>query len=217
MNRFLLKSGVWLVGNVWLLAAVPAWGQFAEPAAPPPRPKAAPATRPGGAPAAPANFLAVPGYWVLSMEGVQKEIGLTSEQKQKLKGVADQYQAAMRKKMEGLQDLSREEQQSRMEETARPLVQAAMKQVDAILTPEQLKSVQQTTFQLQAAQALAQPQVQEKLGLTTTQQRQLQSVYEQMREKMQQLQRDMAAKALEVLTPEQQQKLRQQAGGGTRN
>jgi hypothetical protein len=204
MSRCVSRFVASLAAMAALVVGTASWAQFAQPGQPGPRPKSP--ARPGAG-----NYLAVPGYWVLGMEGVQTEIGLTDQQKQRLKAISDQYQAAMRKNWEGLQGLSQEEQQKKMEGQARLQVQAARKQVEAALTPEQLKTVQKMMFQLQAAGMLATPQVQEKLGLSEVQQQQLGRVYQQMQDKMQRLQREMAAQVVDVLTPEQQAALRKEA------
>lgn len=58
---------------------------------------------------------------------------------------------------------------------------------------------------------LANPQVQQQIGMSDAQKQQLERIYDQMRETIEQLQRDTAGKVLNLLTPEQQAALRKQA------
>jgi Spy/CpxP family protein refolding chaperone len=195
----------------WLraLAVTFVLGTMASALAQPPRNP--PLNRPG--PAASSKFLTVPGLMPLSMEGVQREIGLTPEQKQQLKAVSDVYVASMQQLSTSFRELSAEEQQKQAKDTSDQVAQFArnaQRKAEAILSPQQLRAVQKIAFQLSAAAALADPALQEKLNLSPEQRRQLNALYEQAGEKMQQLQRDTAAQAIQVLDEEQTAELRKQ-------
>src|SRR5208337_3698910 len=87
---------------------------------------------------------------------------------------------------------------------------AAQHKAEAILTPRQLQIVEKIAFQLSAGAALADPALQEKVGLSAEQRRRLNALYEQAGEKMQQLQRDTAAQAVQLLDDEQAAELKKQ-------
>ena len=181
-----------------------------------------PLAKPSAPAAAPANtkYLVIPGLYSLNLEGIRKEIGITEDQKAKLKDISDAYQANvqrfqadMRQNMAELQGLGPDEQKKRIGELrqqATHLGQAARKKADTVLTPEQAKALDKIAFRLWVAGALANPSAQEQLGLSEPQRQQMLNVYEKATEKMQKLQRETAEQALVILTPEQEEKLHSQ-------
>ena len=97
---------------------------------------------------------------------------------------------------------------------AAQIIQSARKKAAAVLTPRQAEAVRKIDFQLRVASYLANPAAFEQLGLTESQHRQLQHVFEESQERVQQLQRETGSQALDVLTPEQAEQLRQQVEKG---
>jgi len=166
-----------------------------------------PGPKQGSAGNAPAGkFLTIPGLMPLSMEGVQREIGLTPEQKQQLKAVSDGYVASMQQLGKSFRELSPEEQQKKGKETSDQVARfsrSAQRKAEAILAPQQLQVVEKIAFQLSAAAALPDPALQEKLGLNSEQRQRLTAVYEQAGEKMQKLQRETAVQVMQLLDDEQ--------------
>jgi hypothetical protein len=167
---------------------------------------------PGGEPAAesPAagssKFLSIPGLSPLGMESVQRDIGITSEQKQQLQAASDSYVAAMQRLSKSFQQLSPEDQRKQaasFNSQAAQIARSVQGKAEAVLAPEQLQHVQRIAFQLSAAGALSDPALQEKLALSPAQRQQLNSVYEQAGEKMQKLQRDTATQVMHVLNAQQ--------------
>jgi vacuolar-type H+-ATPase subunit H len=159
------------------------------------------------------KFLMIPGMVALSMESVQREIGLTPDQRQKLKAASDGFSASINQLNKSMEGLSQEEQESRGKEASERAAQfarSAQRKAEAILSPEQLKVVQRVGFELSAAGALADPNLQEKLGLSPEQRRRLNSVYERAGEKMQQLQRDTASQVIQLLDEDQAAALKRQ-------
>jgi hypothetical protein len=171
-----------------------------------PRPKAETAGQSAGPSAATSGrFLEIPGLAPLRMESVNREIGLTPEQKRKLKAISDGLAASFQQ----FRELPQEEQQAR-EKNLSGQFRDAQRRAKAILTPRQLQAVEKIAFQLSAAGALTDPRLQEKLGLSLEQQRRLTTVYEQAGEKMQQLQRETATQVMQLLDDEQSAALKKQ-------
>ena len=167
----------------------------------------------GDAAVSASKFLTIPGLVPLSMEGVQRDIGLTPEQKQQLKAVSDGYVASMQQLDKSFSEFSPEEQQNRakdINDQVAQLARNAQRKAEAILTPQQLQAVERIAFQLSAAGALSDPGLQEKLGLSPEQRQRLNAVYEQAGEKMQQLQRDTATQVMQLLDEEQSAELKKQ-------
>jgi Spy/CpxP family protein refolding chaperone len=147
------------------------------------------------------------------METVQREIGLTPEQKQHLKAVSDTYGSSMAQLGKSFRELSPEEQQRQgkdIGEQAAQLARNAQRKTEAILTPQQLQAVEKIGFQLSAAAALADPGLQDKLNLSPQQRQRLTTIYEQAAEKVQQLQRDTATQVIELLNATQTAELKKQ-------
>jgi hypothetical protein len=183
-------------------------------------PRNPPPNRPGPAgnsaePSSPSSskFIRIPGLAPLSMEGVQRDIGLTPEQKQQLKTVSDGLAASMQRLGKTFSEFSAEDQQKRGQDIRDQVAQFAAnarRKAETILTPRQLQAVEKIAFQLSATGALADPALQEKVGLSPQQRRRLATIYEQAGDKMQQLQRDTATQVMQLLNEEQSAELKKQ-------
>jgi hypothetical protein len=168
-----------------------------------------------GAIAVPAagKFLAIPGLFPLSMSGVQREIGLTGDQKQQLKGISDRYAASLQQIGAAFERLDADEKQKQgkdFNEQAAAAARNAQRKAEAVLAPQQLQAVKKIAFDLSATLALADPKTQERIGLNVQQRQRLKEVFDQAGEKMQQLQRDTAQRTMEVLDEEQAAALKAQ-------
>lgn len=190
----------------------PAWAQDSQSA---PSTKQRSRALPGmnlKGPSAP-NRLVVPGYWALGQENIQKEVGLTDDQKQKLTDISDRYQATLQRGLEQLRELPQQEQQSRMaelRERAKELAQVARTKVESVLTPQQVAALQKIDFRMRAPALLTNPRSHEQLGLSEEQRQRLRKIFDEAQEKLQKLQRETADQALGLLSPDQVDKLRQQ-------
>jgi hypothetical protein len=224
----------------WLaVLALPAGGgprwvraeQF-DPSLPPSNPplRAQPGKPAAGMPAAgmPTDkYLLIPGYWALNMDAVQEELRLTGEQRQQLKAISAKHQAAMQafqaqtqKGLAQLPELSPEQQQKRMGEVQRQadqLARSARKQAEAALDPQQLRTLKKISFRLWAGSTLTNPAAQEQLGLSPQQRQRLAAVFDKATQKMEQLQRETAEQALDILSGEQELRLHEQMDGQNRS
>jgi hypothetical protein len=197
----------------WVVAVVAGLGiAVAAPAQPPRNP---PFNEPAAASAAPAagRFLAIPGLSPLSMGGVQREIGLTSDQKRQLKAISDRYAAAVGQlgtTFERLEPEEKQKQGKEFSERAAAAARSARHMAETVLSPQQLRAVKKIAFELSATLALTDPKTQEKLGLSANQCERLNQVFEQAGDKMQQLQRDTAQRTMQILDEEQAAALKAQ-------
>jgi len=186
----------------------------------------------GGEAAYSPQHLMVPGYWILGQEDVQKEIGLTDEQKEKLQAIGKNYYEQMRQGYQRYsavkwQELSDEQRKQKIEEMRKKAAEAQKKrqktmeaftkQVEGVLTKEQLAAVKEIEFQRRAGYMLRNPRVLEAIGANEKQQARLEKNRKRLSDKMRELQRKAADKALDVLTPEQMEKLRKLHGEGYRS
>ncbi len=100
----------------WVMAAIVGLGialgiAVIAPAQPPINPPSVEPAANSAAPPGGGKFLAIPGLFSLSMSGVQREIGLTGDQKQQLKVISDSYAAAARRLGATLERLAPDEKQ----------------------------------------------------------------------------------------------------------
>jgi hypothetical protein len=164
--------------------------------------------------------LPLPVYWILGRKDVREEIGLSPEQTQKLRDLS-------RKHLEGNKPLldtgawakmSPEERRKKSEEIAaenKKRLDTLRKEIEGVLTPDQFLKLENVDLRLQASQLLLYTQVGEKLGLSEPQKDQLRKNREELAKKiaavqyqLRQLQEQAGKAALEVLTPEQVDKLK---------
>jgi len=171
--------------------------------------------------AQPVEYFALPGYSALARKDVRDELGLSAEQFTKLQEISKNYWEAVRQPGAKIDwtKLSAEERKKKMEELTaenKKRSEEARKQVAKVLTPEQVKKAEMIELRVYAPQFLLYGQATEKLGLTDEQKQHLRQSREDLQKKMTELQQQMqklqeqAGKdALQMLTPEQVEKLKQ--------
>ena len=167
----------------------------------------------GGQPTGEAQQLAIPGFLALGIEQVQKELALTSRQKRLLRDISDRYQAKTQEINEAFQRLRPEERELRIEamrERARKNVAAIRRQVSEVLTRQQLESYETIDFRLQVPAVLGNPRLLDAIGATDGQKARLRQLRDGLEDKFRQLQREAADKTLQILTPRQQEKLKEE-------
>lgn len=156
----------------------------------------------------PPSRTAVRGFADLSLltEPVQKELGLTPEQKEKLKDARRKALGTMRDEPKidraKLRDMAPEEREKVQQEIAKRNAERAeqvRKQIEEILTPQQAEQLKDIKFRQVAVGMLSTGQMPEQIELTDEQRQKLRKIQEEMQSKMMQLQREIE---------EQQQKLR---------
>jgi Spy/CpxP family protein refolding chaperone len=163
----------------------------------------------------------LPGYPTLQMEAVQKELGLTPEQKEKLKEIAKKAAESMREEpgfdWTKFRDMKPEEQRKAQKERADRYAKQAeetKKQVEQVLTPKQVEQLKDMDLRQRVASMLYMPQVLQQVELPDEQKQQMKKIREDTQSKMAQLQRESQEKLFNVLTPEQKEKLKELSGKG---
>jgi Spy/CpxP family protein refolding chaperone len=154
----------------------------------------------------------LPGYWMLSQENVQKDLKLTDEQKKSLKQIADKYYAQMREEWSGIRELAPGEQQKKfgeIREASVKLAEGVRKQVEEVLTPEQLAELKELTFRYRVAMMLVNPRTLEELGASDEQKAKFQQIRDDQQKRMQEIQQQSVDKMFKVLTAEQIEKLKE--------
>jgi len=196
-----------------VLAAVLTIGTMASAQEPNPRPVLNP--QPGAAWTMAGGAIGLPGYPLLQMENVQKELGLTPEQKEKLKEIAKKNAESMKEpridwtKFREMKPEDLRKAQKEMADRNAKRVEEAKKQVEGVLTPKQVEQLKDIEFRQRAASMLYMPQVLQQIELTDEQKQQMQKIREETQSKMAELQQESQEKTLGVLTPEQTKKLKE--------
>jgi hypothetical protein len=114
---------------------------------------------------------------LLVREDVQTDLGLTDDQKSKLKSVGD----SIREKMQGAMAQAAGDREA-MGKIFREVQEQATKDTNAILTPDQQKRLKEISLQMAGSRAAMRPDVQKDLGLTEDQKSKLKVLGEKMQE-----------------------------------
>ena len=159
---------------------------------------------------------------LVARDEVQQELQLVDEQKDKVRGIADEMRNKVRDQMRDAfsqaQNLSDDERQAKFGEIRtkmEALSAETEKQLDKVLLPHQLERLKQidlqTKLQTRGSSALTSGDVAKALNLTDEQRDKLEKraaeVQEELQTKIKQLQADARKKMLDVLTPDQQAQL----------
>lgn len=178
---------------------------------------------------------------LLGRPEVQKELELMEDQIGKLKAIDDEYQQKRQKEFAGLRDLPEDQRRAKyteLQDKRKVWNEEALKKVQEILLPHQFDRLHEISLQVRGTSALADPKVQDELGLNEQQktklkelrdkvEEQMRSMFEavrglpdaerrakmtESREKMQKLFKDAQDQATETLTAQQRDKFEQLKG-----
>ena len=174
---------------------------------------------------------------LLRNEQVQRELGITAEQRAKLEEVGRQLMEQGRQQFQGMRDLSPEERRQRMAQVMEETRARVEEAVKPILSPEQMTRLKQIELQVAmqgpgGVRALVRKDVASALGLTEAQVKQIEALAEriteqmreafrpgagpeqreQMRAKMEELRTQARAEVEKILTQEQLGKLKELLG-----
>ena len=174
--------------------------------------------------------------FMLRGEAVQKELGLSDEQKKSLGDLANKLQADAMEIISGLQDLSQEEQKEYMPELMKMIGdkgKEVQEKVDKVLEPKQATRMKELSLQNRGAPALEDEEVIAALKITDDQKQKLAAVREEgaqkieeamqslrggggdageIRQKIMGMRKELGEKALAVLTPQQLEQFEKMKG-----
>jgi len=129
---------------------------------------------------------------LVANESVQKEIGLTDDQKAKLTALRDEFQKEAEKVRSdagltggagGFQNLT-EEQRTKLQDGMKKITETLTPKLKETLKPEQLERVQQIAYQAAGPNAYTNPDVVKALDITKEQQEKIATVNKDYQEKM---------------------------------
>ncbi len=143
----------------------------------------------------------VPGYPMLAEVPVRQRLGLSAEQTQKLDAIVE---AAAKR--------HREEVSGKTDSLASPGAweDKGKKQVEAILTPQQLTTLNEIDFRRQVVLALGYPEKRKTVGITAQQEALFQKLGEECRRQLYRIDREMRGRVVAILTPQQRKHLQDQ-------
>ncbi len=222
-----------LVALCFVLAVGTAHGQRG-----PGRGPGGPGGRPGGfgrGPGGPGGFGGPVG--LLRSETVRQDVGITEDEAQKLREIAEQTMRGVMEQFRGLRDLSEQERRERsqqLREKAQERMKELEKKIADVIGGEKFKRLKQIELQVQGTGALRRPEVAEFLGLTDEQKSKLTELGQQnrqqmrgifegvremppeeregLREKIQKIRQELEKNSMAVLSDEQKQKLGEMMG-----
>jgi Spy/CpxP family protein refolding chaperone len=161
------------------------------------------------------TFVLPGNYYMLFMEEVQEQLGLSPEQKQKLKEIAQKYSEVMglgkKTEWEKARHMKPDEQKkfyAEMRDRYNKGTEKAKKQVEQVLQPKQIEKLKGMEIRGKASRALDYPQLLEQVGLSTEQKEKIRAIREDTNNKIAELHKVSQEKILGILTRDQQDKLK---------
>ena len=170
------------------------------------------------------------GPGLIGNPAVQKELKLTDEQQEKAKAFAEEYREKARESMSKLEGLEGEDRMKKATEMNMVNAKAGMKDVEAMLKPEQTKRFKQVVFQARGVEALTDPDHAKALKITKEQADKVKNLIDDQRaesraamqdsggdrqamgEKMMAIRKATAEKALALMSPEQKNMFKEMSG-----
>lgn len=158
---------------------------------------------------------ALPGYYLLRMEHVQKELELTTDQIEKLEALGKQYHEQMRADQGVWKDwrkMTPEQRTAKSAELREKYKQRAAelrKNIEKVLSVQQIAAIKEINFRSTGPSALANPRTLEKLQVSDEQREKLKEIRQRMLDQYRQLQKKAFEESLQVLTKEQREQLKE--------
>ena len=121
------------------------------------------------------------GPGLLGNPAVQKELKLGAEQSEKATAFAEEFRSKVRESMSELEGLEGEERMKKQQEIARTNNASGMKDVEAMLKPEQTKRFKQIVFQARGVENLTDPETAKALKVTPEQADKVKELMDAMR------------------------------------
>ncbi len=128
---------------------------------------------------------------LLRRHDVQKDLGLTDDQKNKLDTIREKMQSDMRELFQANQGSGERPDFEKMRPQMEKLQADSKKEIDAILTADQQKRLFEIFVQMEGNRAVLNPDVQNQIGLTDAQKTQIKDLMTKEREAQQQIMEKM--------------------------
>lgn len=145
------------------------------------------------------DFNCVPDYPMLTESPVRECLGLSVEQEEQLQALMANCGARAQKRLPSKKQPSKPEPDWEAD---------AKKQVEAILTPQQLTMLNEINFHRQVALALCYPEKSKKVGITAQQTAEFQRLDKENLKHLYCIDDEALAKVMKMITPRQREKLR---------
>ncbi len=169
-------------------------------------------------PEKPAPRLSIPGFSMLASPQHVEQVGLTDDQKAKLGDISAAYRESLRGIRVDFREVPAEERQEKIREIqnkSREAAKNAYQQARDLLTPEQIDQLKNIQLRSSGWVFLQSDRYHEQLGITAEQKEKLTSViadmqqsYAAIQEEMRKTREESFERALEILDPEQIEKLK---------
>jgi len=161
---------------------------------------------------APEDVLALPAYGsYINSPRIRKELKLTADQQRRLREISAAHIARREKLARDWAAVPPKEQQAKEAEHRRMWdqnTQVGRKQVEAVLTPQQVETYQKIMFPGMAESLLYSPEVLKTIGFTAQQEQRLGELHRETRRRLDEQSRRQTDQSLAVLSGPQREKLR---------
>jgi len=170
------------------------------------------------------------GPGLIAVPAVQKELKLSDEQAEKARTFATEYREKAQEAMSQYADLTGEERMTKQQSVNRSMSASGMKEVEAMLKPEQTKRFKQIVFQVRGIDNLNDPEIAKALKVTSDQADKVKNLMENergerreaqqeangdrqvMMEKMQAIRKETTTKAMALMTADQKAMFKEMGG-----
>jgi hypothetical protein len=122
--------------------------------------------------------------FLLGNASVQTELKLDDKQIDKAKDLSEKMRDEAREKFQGLGDLEPQERMTKMMEIGREINASTLKACGDFLKPEQITRLKQISYQQRGASAFNDPEIAQKLNLSETQKKDIQTLVQESFQKM---------------------------------
>jgi beta-lactamase regulating signal transducer with metallopeptidase domain len=154
--------------------------------------------------------MVLPFYWELTETAIAQRLGLSADQRKQLTQVEREHRGETAKLAGEIKKLP-PDQRKRPEfhEKALRMLEAVRRRTEAVLTPQQLAALKDMVFRRRVFGTLADPNEEVKIGLNDQQKAAAKRINEEPANQYDRILREAARKLIGVLTPQQQDKIRE--------
>ena len=156
------------------------------------------------------------GGFLLGTEPVQKELNLSDAQIKRLQEINANFVQESQVEWAAVSELPPDQQRAKAAEVEAKLKRRSAdvrKEMESLLTPQQAAHLKTLSFAMVVMTALNDPRIVDELAFSAEQRQKLQQIHNDAQSRFWQVQKEVAEKNLELLTPEQRRKIEEVSVG----
>ncbi len=154
--------------------------------------------------------MVLPFYSELTETAIAQRLGLNADQRKQLAAIEREHRGEVEKLAGEIKKLSPDQRKRPdVQQRALRMLEAVRQRTEAVLSPQQLAALKEIVFRRRAFSTLADPKAAVKIGLNDQQKAAVKRINEEPANKYDRILREAARKLIGVLTPQQQDKIRE--------